>query len=72
MELFDVGLWGLCMALCVWVGAVMGGAGGGPARWGGRGGGNSGGHLGFSTLCLAVQGAGAELLIAPSRREFFI
>jgi hypothetical protein len=23
MELFDVGLWGMCMALCVWVGAAM-------------------------------------------------
>ena len=23
MELMDVGLWGMCMALCVWVGAAM-------------------------------------------------
>ena len=87
MELMDVGLWGMCMALCVWVGAAM--ALVSPPQQGRRGGGNYGGHLGFSTMCLAVQGAlqkgrqqpqqggagaaaGAELRIAPGRREFFI
>ena len=57
MELFDVGLWGMCMALCVWVGAAMGLVS--PLQQGRRGGGNYGGYLGFSTMCAALQQAAA-------------
>jgi hypothetical protein len=78
MELSDIGLWGMCMAMCVWVGAAMAwsGAGGGGRRGGG-------GRLGLSTLCCIVSqagscgvGGGAGVVgygvVAPGRREFFI
>ena len=67
MELFDVGMWGMCMALCVWVGAAMAGAGGGRR-----------GQLGFSTMCAAVGTAGGAAAgaaggwAAPCQADFLI